>query len=1153
MKEYKKWQGKSVVEPKLDGIHAKVTKNGVHTKTGKPIKTVPHIAKAMKRHFKKNPDSKVEGELHRRGNSFEKNLGKFRGGDGKKLKLYVHGDEKPSRLTRHVRRVKGKVVKDEVALNKAHEKNLRRSYEGSVVKRGGIARKLKPKYDEELPVVGSKMRKDGRAGVVSVKGRDGKVFKAQGSASESARAKVGNRATVVYQKTKSGSVRGAKLKSVRNRDFEVRNFEADSRLARVGVDGYNKPKRTPGHAKKSHVVVVKEGGKVKVVRFGEQGAKVNQTVAQRKAFKSRHAKNISRGKMSAAYWADKVKWSPSNTVNKKSVEKHEFAGRIKSVNMKRLIKVLAKKNAKKARKVAAKLPIEVRTGAAVGAMIPVPGALPAGAAVGGLALGKEAVERAVRKKTGRPYRLFDSSGKVMNLEPKDVKQLKSGVGGQKTGGRKLNPGVYHGARPVKVMPIFNHEYTVVVPKHAKRLDPKIKRKMRTVNGQRVLVSGAYNRDGKLKPKLGDKSDVDALRGSIKKLKKVSSGGSTQAARDAAKNNKNYKTRKYPGLLKNLLGKGVNSNSYARAQTEKLTKKKMKNGFDRTPGSDLRVELSTKEERAASKRRTRVVRVKRDKLAMVKDGVSIGGSAAVGVGSLMGGKAAIDAAKDFKKTSAAARAAAKNVSKITPASVATEVGKKAKGKVKSAFPMATKIAKALTKKRRFRLFEAHEFVSKRDQFRDRKSNQWADPMKAYTGKQKVYKTGHDGSVINVDGVKWHDAQVAKTAYNKGKKVARNTGRAGRAARDVSDVIRRKPRRKDAAGRNKKREWEKAYAKNAAGAAAGGAAVLGYHTVMKKDPKIRSKRKWLDKGLRKVAGKNYGRRISVVERAAKSGLNRKAASLVRKYLSEELDAAVELAAKFRHDGNGAMKWKSSASTVTPDDFLSRSLPFGKNGPHKPAVEKYRKAIRNGEKVDMPQIWVEKQGKGISNHPRNYRVTGHEGRHRMVAARAEGVKKVPVEVFANSAPRHPQRSKAMRKALKMVKHFRKQKGFSEKLDGALTEFDAARQAGWDVRDPRGRSARVFAPGSRRRNRREKRWHEKTENERKLWKAGLVAAALVGGGVGAKIVRRGNRLPTKGAQALARKKAADKAAETVTKKSSRMRPRQGGGGGYHFPRYPN
>lgn len=89
----------------------------------------------------------------------------------------------------------------------------------------------------------------------------------------------------------------------------------DSRLARAGVTGYNKPKRTPGHPTKSHIVVAKVGDIIKTIRFGQQGVKTNQTVGQREAFKSRHAKNIAKGKLSAAYWADKAKWSPSKTAS----------------------------------------------------------------------------------------------------------------------------------------------------------------------------------------------------------------------------------------------------------------------------------------------------------------------------------------------------------------------------------------------------------------------------------------------------------------------------------------------------------------------------------------------------------------------------------------------------------------------------------------------------------------------------------------------------------------------------------------------------------------------------------------------------------------------------------------------------------------------
>jgi len=87
----------------------------------------------------------------------------------------------------------------------------------------------------------------------------------------------------------------------------------DSRLARAGVEGFNKPKKTPSHPTKSHIVVAKVGDIIKTIRFGQQGVKTNQTVGQREAFKSRHAKNISKGKLSAAYWSNITKWSPSKT------------------------------------------------------------------------------------------------------------------------------------------------------------------------------------------------------------------------------------------------------------------------------------------------------------------------------------------------------------------------------------------------------------------------------------------------------------------------------------------------------------------------------------------------------------------------------------------------------------------------------------------------------------------------------------------------------------------------------------------------------------------------------------------------------------------------------------------------------------------------
>jgi|TARA_R100001440_G_scaffold55286_2_gene75115 hypothetical protein len=98
---------------------------------------------------------------------------------------------------------------------------------------------------------------------------------------------------------------------------KTRRKKRDPRLARAGVSGFNKPKRTPNHATKSHIVVAKVGDKIKTIRFGQQGASTAgkpkkgesaRMKAKRKSFKARHRRNIAKGRMSAAYWADKVKW-----------------------------------------------------------------------------------------------------------------------------------------------------------------------------------------------------------------------------------------------------------------------------------------------------------------------------------------------------------------------------------------------------------------------------------------------------------------------------------------------------------------------------------------------------------------------------------------------------------------------------------------------------------------------------------------------------------------------------------------------------------------------------------------------------------------------------------------------------------------------------
>jgi len=122
---------------------------------------------------------------------------------------------------------------------------------------------------------------------------------------------------VIKRKSENSQRKSSLLLRLGEKNVPAKSKKKDSRLKRAGVSGFNKPKRTPRHKKKSHIVVAKVGTKVKTIRFGQQGAKTagkpkaGESEAMKKkraAFKARHAKNIAKGKMSAAYWADKVKW-----------------------------------------------------------------------------------------------------------------------------------------------------------------------------------------------------------------------------------------------------------------------------------------------------------------------------------------------------------------------------------------------------------------------------------------------------------------------------------------------------------------------------------------------------------------------------------------------------------------------------------------------------------------------------------------------------------------------------------------------------------------------------------------------------------------------------------------------------------------------------
>ena len=122
--------------------------------------------------------------------------------------------------------------------------------------------------------------------------------------------------------------------------------------------GYNKPKRTPKHPKKSHVVLAKEGSTIKMIRFGEQGASTagkpkagesDKMKAKRKSFKARHGKNIARGKLSAAYWADKVKWQRNISMGLTKEEKADLKEDNETIALEIKIELLRKELAEEMR------------------------------------------------------------------------------------------------------------------------------------------------------------------------------------------------------------------------------------------------------------------------------------------------------------------------------------------------------------------------------------------------------------------------------------------------------------------------------------------------------------------------------------------------------------------------------------------------------------------------------------------------------------------------------------------------------------------------------------------------------------------------------------------------------------------------------------
>jgi hypothetical protein len=361
---------------------------------------------------------------------------------------------------------------------------------------------------------------------------------------------------------------------------------------------------------------------------------------------------------------------------------------------------------------------------------------------------------------------------------------------------------------------------------------------------------------------------------------------------------------------------------------------------------------------------------RDKLSKVRDVAIIGGAGAAGVGALAG---AYQARALHKEIGDSVRYAAGSIGRaarrVDPASVAAagaQLGKDSLKKgLKKHFPTFTRWGKAAAGMASRQVFETPaeqlgliEFIGMREQMRNQETDVFAGPLKVMAGVEKAYVNTPKGPREVLPGQV--NAQAIRAAYRSAGTVHKAATRTGAFVSDAGDVIAGRPRKRDSAGRERKREWEKSWFKDGVRKATIGAGMLAGAYGLHKNPGARD---WLVKKSGKVMDK--------------------------------------------------------ANEVVADAFPRRSF---------------------------------------------------------------------------STP-------------------------AERL--GLLEFDeVAADAGWDIRDPRGKSARVFAPGSRRRVRREKEWHEKVENERKIRTAAGVAALGIGVASGAiagralqrrSLTKQGVKLPQK------------------------------------------
>jgi hypothetical protein len=370
-----------------------------------------------------------------------------------------------------------------------------------------------------------------------------------------------------------------------------------------------------------------------------------------------------------------------------------------------------------------------------------------------------------------------------------------------------------------------------------------------------------------------------------------------------------------------------------------------------------------------------------------------------------------------------------------------------------------------------------------------------------------KKGYDATGAEAK-VGMGDAAVIKSLYRKANTVNKWGGRAGRLTKDAADVVRGVPRARDTSGRKKSREWEKGWAKDAAKKALLVGGGIAYGIGLKKSPRLAATHHRVV-GAAKKAGREVKDAISNFETpAARMGISFGISNIEHPTLNferkrkEDNSAAIKagLGGAVAGGANGALIGSlSAAGSKQADDYfgiLKKREARGHGGgvmvaPKKPSAPfKAKGKFNNAEKI------ARAEHNSLQNMKKVIR-------RRSIGGGLAGAALLGGASYA--VTKTAEKKRFSTPASGILRQMETSDGHRPPL-----QFDeVAADAGWDIRDPRGKSARVFAPGSRKRVRREKSWSEEVGNERKLWKAGVVGAALLAGAGGVAI---GRRLPKKG-----------------------------------------